>query len=65
MTMPSRSNSTITQFWPCVGGVIVLNVLQDKPRPEAIALLAPVIAAIEDYQATLAARLVEVTDDPR
>lgn len=48
-----RSDSVVAQSWPTANGLVVLNVFHHTPNAEAIALLEPVIAAIEAYQAAI------------
>lgn len=49
------ADSVVAQSWPLAGhGLVVLNVFHDKPSLKAMSLLAPVIAAIEEYQMLMA-----------
>jgi len=48
------SDSTVAQSWPVAGGYILLVVDQRRPSARAIALLGPVVAAIEEYRTALA-----------
>lgn len=47
-------DATVAQSWPIANGLVVLNVFHREPNAEAIALLEPVIAAIEAYRSAVA-----------
>lgn len=45
------TRNVVSQAWPLAGGgLVVLSVWHREPSPEGVALLGPLVAAVEEYQ---------------